>query len=185
MRRKGKIFGMTSVLFYDFIIYMHSKEYYINLRNNYLPEKVKVLFIFESPPAAGHYFYADTGSERLFDAMMEAIGYKPKNKIEGLKTFQGQGYFLIDSTYVPVNEMTNKERRTQVLNDIDILKEEIRKYVVPNETKIILVMSRLYDAIADKLIKDGVKIENQGDKIPYPYNNQRRKEFIAKIKKYL
>ncbi len=45
------------------------KEYYLKLRNKYLPESLKIIFILESPPASGKYFYNETGktTEPLFD----------------------------------------------------------------------------------------------------------------------
>jgi len=38
------------------------KEYYLKLRNKYLPENLRIIFIAESPPASGRYFYDETGS---------------------------------------------------------------------------------------------------------------------------
>lgn len=56
----------------------------------YKPIIVRVLFVLESPPSSGLYFYENTGkvTEPLFSAMMNLLEYKPKSKEEGLKKFQ-------------------------------------------------------------------------------------------------
>jgi hypothetical protein len=79
---------------------------YPRLRAPYLPEHRKIVFVLESPPESGLYFYNPEGrvSEPLFSAMMKDIlGMKPKSKDEGLRAFAACGYPLIDASYTPVN----------------------------------------------------------------------------------
>ena len=63
-----------------------NKDYYLRLRKRYLPSKLNLLFILESPPVSGKYFYDETGAttEPLFRGIMKLLNYKPtpiKNKI--------------------------------------------------------------------------------------------------------
>jgi hypothetical protein len=99
------------------------KEHYLNLRNKYLPEKPKLIFILESPPSSGKYFYDETGktSEPLFNELMKALGYDPIDKKDGLDFFKNKGYILLDSTYKPVNRMKGKERDNTILADFSEL----------------------------------------------------------------
>ena len=48
---------------------------YIQLRDRYLPKQRKIVFVLESPPKSGLYFYNPDGSvlEPLFRAMMKDI----------------------------------------------------------------------------------------------------------------
>ncbi|MBU1170881.1 MAG: hypothetical protein KKD44_15080 [Proteobacteria bacterium] len=95
------------------------KDNYLKLRNKYLPEALKLIFILESPPASGKYFYNETGktTEPLFNEMMKTFHYKPADKKDGLEFFKSQGFFLVDSTYKPVNKMKGKEREATILSD--------------------------------------------------------------------
>jgi hypothetical protein len=77
------------------------------VRAPYVPEHPRVIFVFESPPASGNYFYKPerTGYEPLFDAMMKDVLRiePPQNKHEGLRAFADRGFLLLDATYTPVN----------------------------------------------------------------------------------
>ncbi len=86
-----------------------NKEYYFPLRNKYLPTNLKVVFVLESPPASGKYFYDEGGSlsEPLFSAMMKLLNFNPQSKRDGLRYFADSGHFLVDATYEPVNNLTS------------------------------------------------------------------------------
>ncbi len=83
-----------------------TKEYYFRLRKHYQPPKIKTVFVLESPPVSGKYFYDESGlvSEPLFSAMMKLLPIVPQTKKEGLQQFASTGHFLVDATYEPVNE---------------------------------------------------------------------------------
>jgi len=73
-----------------------NRDYYLRLRNKYLPDNLQYIFVLESPPASGLYFYDESGktSEPLFTEMMKLLDVNPKNKGEGLKLFQKAGICL-------------------------------------------------------------------------------------------
>jgi hypothetical protein len=59
---------------------------YLRMRERYLPEHPKIIFVLESPPKSGKYFYNPEGliSEPLFSAMMKGVlEIKPTTKDEG------------------------------------------------------------------------------------------------------
>jgi hypothetical protein len=79
---------------------------YLRFRERYLPEHRKIIFVLESPPKSGKYFYNPEGliSEPLFSAMMkDVLEIKPTTKDEGLREFATRGFLLLDTTYTPVN----------------------------------------------------------------------------------
>jgi hypothetical protein len=84
---------------------MPSTAHYINLRDQYKPRKTRVIFILESPPASGEYFYDPDGrtGEQLFSAMMKVINYQPKDKADGLAEFQKK---VIFSWMPPISQST-------------------------------------------------------------------------------
>ena len=58
------------------------RKSYLEYRNKYKPENILAIFVLESPPKSGKYFYNNEGdiSEPLFKAMMKLIGFEPEDK---------------------------------------------------------------------------------------------------------
>ena len=162
-----------------------AKEYYINLRNKYLPEQLRLVFILESPPVSGKYFYDETGSttEPLFSAMMKALHYNPLNKKDGLEFFKNQGFFLVDSTYRTVNKMKDKEREATILSDFENLVDDLED-INANNVHLILVKANICRLFEDKLKQKGFDVLNEGIMVPFPSSGQ-QKRFHAEIKKLL
>lgn len=159
------------------------KEYYLNLRNKYLPEKLKLIFILESPPASGKYFYDETGktSEPLFLALMKALdNYKPINKKDGLNYFKSKGYFLVDSTYKPVNRMKGKERDNTILTDFSELIADLESLNPLKTTPIILVKANVCKLLEIRLKSKGFIVLNKRNRVPFPSTGQ-QKRFQAAI----
>ncbi len=167
---------------------MHSKKYYIRLGNKYLPEKFRAIFILESPPSSGKYFYNASGrrTEPLYKAMMECVlGLSPVPKKDaGLKKFQEAGYFLVNATYVPVNEKSNKERNFQILKDFCNLVSDLKKITNNKNTRIILVKVNICQLLEPLLSGCGFNVINNGAVIPFPSHGW-QKEFCRGIKKLI
>jgi hypothetical protein len=81
------------------------------LRRRYRPATVKILFVGESAPASGRFFYqADSG---LYRAMREAFvavfpGLQAANFLDA---FRGLGCYLVDLCGAPVDRLGPKQRR--------------------------------------------------------------------------
>jgi hypothetical protein len=61
---------------------------YIQLRNTHIPNVCHVIFVCESPPASGRYFYDPNGSisEPLFRAVMkDVLKIAPASKATDLR----------------------------------------------------------------------------------------------------
>jgi hypothetical protein len=156
-----------------------SRAEYLRLRAPYLPEHRKIVFVLESPPKSGLYFYNPAGrvSEPLFSAMMkDVIGIQPSSKDEGLCEFASRGFLLIDATYTPVNHdhLTLQERNKRILDDLPVLVEELRGYVGPN-TGVVLVKANVYTLLGPILIVHGFPILNRGRTIPFPSTGQQNR----------
>jgi hypothetical protein len=81
-----------------------------NLRQSFRPERVRVLFIGESPPASGRFFYArDSG---LYRAMREAFQTADASISDEnfLAAFQASGCYLVDLCADPVDRLDPKSR---------------------------------------------------------------------------
>lgn len=160
-----------------------SRAEYLWLRAPYLPEHRKIVFVLESPPKSGLYFYNPDGraSEPLFSAMMkDVIGIKASSKDQGLREFASRGFLLIDATYTPVNHdhLSVQERNKRILNDLPVLVEELRRYVGPN-TGVVLVKANICTLLEPILTAHGFPILNSGRTIPFPSNGQQNKFRVA------
>ena len=152
---------------------------YLRLRAPYLPDDRKIIFVLESPPKSGLYFYNSEGrvSEPLFSAMMKhTLGMKPQCKGEGLREFASRGFLLLDATYTPVNHdhLSLQERNKQILDDLPVLVDELHGYVGPG-TGIVLVKANVCSLLEPILAAHGFPILNRGRTIPFPSTGQQNK----------
>lgn len=160
---------------------------YKRLRNKYLPEKLRVIFILESPPASGKFFYNSTGrkSEPLFSAMMRLLDIKPSEKEKGLKEFARRGYFMVDTTYTPVNRRKGKKRDQVILDSVKSLQKDLRRILEKKKcVKIILIKAHICKILEPILLQAGFNVVNKGVIIPFPAFGHQR-EFHRRIKRLL
>ena len=80
------------------------------LRKRYIPDPVRILFVGESPPASGRFFYqADSGLYRAVrDTFATAFRLLPKSGF--LDSFRSLGCYLVDLCGQPVDHMTRDAR---------------------------------------------------------------------------
>ena len=122
--------------------YCIAKQYYKKLRKKYIPEICRLIFVFESPPASGKYFYDDSGSidEPLYKFMMKCFcPFNPVLKENGLKEFKRLGILLIDAVYSPVNRLSPKKRKESLLKNTSKLKEDLKKIIGKTTLKVLIV----------------------------------------------
>jgi hypothetical protein len=80
------------------------------LRKRYRPNRVRILFVGESPPASGRFFYrADSG---LYRAVRETLVEAFPTVSEGdfLVVFRALGCYLVDLCGEPVDRLTRRPR---------------------------------------------------------------------------
>jgi hypothetical protein len=154
-----------------------NKNYYIQLRDKYHPKNLKFIFLLESPPASGKYFYDEKGNttEPLFSAIMELLNYKPTDKKDGLKIFMSKGFLLVDATYKQVNKLKGKERDNTILSDYNILVSDLENFCPVKNTPIMLVKANICRMLDEKLTTEGFNIINKGVVIPFPSHGQQKR----------
>ena len=85
------------------------------LRRRFLPERVRVLFVGESPPAAGSFFYAaDSELYRATRDAFEAALPRFRNVDTFLKAFAESGCYLVDLSLDP-GESAHRPGRWQLV----------------------------------------------------------------------
>ena len=85
------------------------------LRLRFRPARVELLFVGESPPASGRFFYQ--GDSGLYRAMRNAFDNVDPSitDLNFLSKFQASGCYLIDLCLEPVDHLDSRSRRAACL----------------------------------------------------------------------
>ncbi len=156
---------------------------YRDAREAYKPERVRLLLIAESPPASGGYFYFEktVGKDHLFRETMKALGLWPEaktlpkglDKRPFLRQFQAKGFFLIDTSLVPVDNLPSPERRKAIVKGLPRLVDDVRQL---GPERIVIVKASIYDPVRDALEHSGLgdRVVNL-ETLPFPSHGNQRK----------
>jgi hypothetical protein len=147
------------------------------LRRTYRPRKVRILFVGESPPASGRFFYqADSG---LYRATRQAFlkAFPDLCERDFLKSFRNLGCYLVDLCERPVDRLQPKARR------------KFRLEGEPHLTKIFRTLRPQIAIVMIRLISRNVQSSERRAKwsgrhieLPYPGRWTRHQaEFIRQL----
>jgi hypothetical protein len=155
---------------------------YKEMRDAYRPQKIKAIFVLESPPKSGKYFYNPGGTphEQLFRAMMEFIEVKSSSKQEGLRAFRDQGLIVVDASYTPVNDFRGRARDEAILREYDSLLLDLSLLNPNKDVPLILVKANVCKLLGKRLRDAGFWVINNDVEIPFP-GSGRQREFRDKL----
>jgi hypothetical protein len=141
----------------------HTREDYAGARKKYMPDKIRILFVAESPPSSGGFFYfpRTVGKDHLFRETMKALKLWPVNLAMGkgldktplLEEFRSKGFFLIDTCQLPVDKLPADQRRDTILRDAAGLALRAQQL---HPDHIILVKKTVYHPVRDALERNGL-----------------------------
>jgi len=142
------------------------------MRKEYIPDSIRLIFILESPPVSGKFFYDESGdlTEPLFSAMMRLLELSPSTKKEGLRRFAKFGYFIVDSIYKPVNHLSKRERDGAILSNLSNLINDLLTFGSRDTLLLFLVKSNICKLLEGPLLEEGFKIVNYQKCAPFPSN---------------
>lgn len=92
------------------------------LRQSFLPDRITTLFVGESPPRSGKFFYEQNSG--LYRAMKSVFCWEK----DFLSEFKAKGLYFDDLSLVPVNGMNPTERRRQCEASIGSLSDRLKDY---------------------------------------------------------
>lgn len=166
------------------------------LRKQYLPTKIKVLFIAEAKPDADdRFFYYDKVKTHdylylhlmyaLYDKTKDDVQHLRDHKAEFLSRFMQDGYYLVDAVD-EIKSNTSSPQRTKAIeanagNKIAEIGELLSIHGDQN-TKVVLIKATVFDGLYD-LMKDDFSIVNKS-KIYFP-SNGREREFLEQMSKVM
>lgn len=163
------------------------EQFYKDLRNKYLPKEIKVVFILESPPENGGYFYDDNGKpgELLLRSMISCLfDLKPKTKKEGLQKFTDEGYLIVNAIYIPVDKLPDKQADELILKNYNNFIRDLNGLIPNKSTKLILIKKNICNLLEKKLVDDGYNVLNKGLCLPFPMHYY-FSDFCKKIRRLL
>jgi hypothetical protein len=97
------------------------------LRQSFRPSRIRLLFIGESPPASGRFFYS--ANSGLYRAMRAAFQIADSNVDDEnfLTVFRSRGCYLADLSSEPVDHLDAPLRRAMRKNGEKLLAREIAR----------------------------------------------------------
>jgi hypothetical protein len=141
-----------------------------NLRRHYRPEQVRVLFVGESRPASGRFFYRkDSG---LYRAMRDAFGSDDQHFLEALRD---AGCYLVDLCSQPVDDLEPKARRAECI----AAEPSLTRRIGQSQPEIIVTLLRSIEANVARAVGQAVW---QGEivNLPYPGRWVRHREIFTR-----
>jgi hypothetical protein len=102
------------------------------LRKSFGPSPITTLFVGESAPDSGRFFYSSDSS--LFHAMKRAFG----NRVTFLEDFKKKGFYLDDLVLTPINKLDRRERSRRREEAVP----ELAKRLVEYKPKAVVVVMR-------------------------------------------
>ncbi|HWA94624.1 MAG TPA: hypothetical protein VG844_08470 [Terracidiphilus sp.] len=120
------------------------------LRICFRPDRITTLFVGESAPQSGRFFYSSNSS--LFHAMKRAFG-------EGtifLEDFKRKGFYLDDLVLVPVNKLERSERTRLRWTSVAGLTERLVEY---KPRAVVVVMKAIMPMVREAMRNAGLMRE--------------------------
>jgi hypothetical protein len=98
-----------------------------NLRQSFQPSRIQLLFVGESPPASGRFFYS--GNSGLYRAMRAGFQTADANVDDEnfLATFRAYGCYLTDLSHEPIDHLDPVPRRLMRSHAEKSLAREIKR----------------------------------------------------------
>ncbi len=126
------------------------------MRQSYRPDAVKILFVGESPPAGGTFFYAANSIPYRATLAGFQIAFPSLASENFLFTFKAMGCYLIDLCEQPVNRMPEPKREQIRKVGIRPLGQALR-YLQPQA--VIVVMKKILPHAEQAKVLSGIQAD--------------------------
>jgi hypothetical protein len=156
---------------------------YEALRDQYRPDRVRVLLIGESPPDPGQgalrFFYSTSlaAADNLYRGVAAAVygeepGFDLRDKPAVLARLRADGFWLIDAIEYPINKDSTPIRKRAIRDAAPRLVERVRQ--LDPVSGVVICHGVVYDAVADALREAGVRVLHD-EPLPFPLGNWRQR----------
>jgi hypothetical protein len=146
-------------------------------REAYRPATVRVLFVGESPPANGTFFYfGDSKLARCTREAFERVYGQTTDVQQFLADFRERGFYLVDLCQAPVNRLARRSRRAARRASVKELADTLREL---RPTRIVAVMKAIEPEVVQAIEAAGL-LGISMDALPFPAYGQQR-EYVARL----
>ena len=137
-----------------------------DLRLGYKPKVIRVLFIGESPPAGGTFFYQGDSNLAKYTqrAFKNVFGEQVGEGEQFLHFFKSIGCYLDDLCLTPINHLNDNERQRYRKQGVKELAERIS---TSSPKAVIVVMKKILPFVQQSILEvdlDAPRIES----VPFP-----------------
>jgi hypothetical protein len=149
------------------------------LRPKYRPTQIKILFVGESVPAGGTFFYKEDSI--LYHAMKEGFirSFPEINGNGFLKSFSNLGCYLEDLCATPVNRLSDRERQSIRIDSVPQFRKKLEE---SSPQKIIVVMKQIVPFVQQAA--NDIDLQVPLHPLPFPISGNRQ-QFIAQLDQLL
>ena len=120
------------------------------LRKSFGPSLITTLFVGESAPDSGKFFYS--GDSSLFYAMKRAFG----NRETFLEDFKKKGFYLDDLVRTPINKLERRERSRRREEAVPELAKRLAEY---KPKAVVVVMRAILPMVRQAMRMAGISYE--------------------------
>jgi hypothetical protein len=145
------------------------------VRRAHQPEEVRALFVAESPPAGGTFFYE--GNSNLFERTREAfVEASPsfRRTDNFLAAFKAAGCYLEDLAIEPVNGLPGRQRREACKAGITPLAKRVSRL----SPRVIVIVSYGIERWVIEALKCARLADVEREKLPFPTSRPRRSDGV-------
>ena len=147
------------------------------IRKTFRPKRIRTLFVGESAPRSGKFFYRGDSKMRLY--MERVVKSVLGESDDFLNTFKKCGWYLDDLVLTPVNHLTTSERKAKCRKAQNKLAARIAEY---QPEAIVCLLSRIENIVEAAKIESGSTASFYS--VPFPGNGH-QKRFHAEMKKII
>jgi hypothetical protein len=160
-------------------------DWYDELREQYRPDRLKVLLLGESPPDPGsgerRFFYSAVLTyDNLYRGVAEALYGNDAttavaDKQATLERMTRDGFWLIDAVQEPINKRSQGQRRAAIRDAVPRLVQRCKE--LSPERGVVICHGVVYDLVASPLREGGVPVLHDVP-LPFPLGNWRA-QFVS------
>lgn len=145
-------------------------------RFRYRPEKITTLFVGESAPISGDFFYF--GGTNFTRYLWKAIAPDAATDLEFLERFKARGWYLDDLVLTPINGMSVAERRSHWLRSQPDFAARIAEY---RPLAIVTLLMTMQSVVADAARDAGSDAKLYAVPFPGMGNQNRFRDAMAEL----
>jgi hypothetical protein len=120
------------------------------LRKSFCPDCITTLFVGESAPKSGRFFYSSNSS--LFRAMKQVFG----SQETFLEDFKKKGFYLDDLVLMPINKLQGRKRSKLRQEAIPELAKRLAEY---KPKAVVVVMRAILPTVRKAMRTAGISYE--------------------------